>query len=64
MAGLDQLDDVLAGGTIEEKRELISLYVQKVKADPDEQTVQISLYPMLFSRKIAGAGLEPATSGL
>jgi site-specific DNA recombinase len=63
-AEFDRLGEVLAGGTVEEKRELISCYIQKIKADPDLQTVHISLYPTLLSQKIAGAGFEPATSGL
>ena len=60
----DRLNEVLAGSTVEEKRELISYYIQKIKADPDQQTVQISLYPTLLSQKIAGVGFEPTTSGL
>jgi site-specific DNA recombinase len=63
-AEFDLLGEVLGGGTVEEKRELISHYIQKIKADPDQQTVHISLYPTLLSQKIAGAGFEPATSGL
>ncbi len=54
-AEFDRLDEVLGGGTVEEKRELISCYIQKIKADPDRQTVHISLYPTLLSQKIAGA---------
>lgn len=45
-------ESILAGGTLEEKRELIGLYVQRIEADPDRQAVHISLYPALFSRKI------------
>jgi hypothetical protein len=60
----DRLEAVLAGGTLYERRERIRLYVQQIKADPTTQTVQISLYPALLSSTIAGAGLEPATSGL
>ena len=60
----DELDVVLAGGTIEQRRELIGLYVQKIKADPDTNSVQISLYSALFSRVVAGGGFEPPTSGL
>jgi DNA invertase Pin-like site-specific DNA recombinase len=60
----DELDKVLAGGTIEQRRELIGLYVQKIKADPDTNSVQISLFPALFSRVVAGGGFEPPTSGL
>jgi len=63
-AEFDRLGDVLAGGTVEEKRELIACYVQKIKADPDRQAVDISLYPTLLSQKIAGTGFEPVTSGL
>lgn len=63
-AAFDDLEGILARGTLEEKRELIALYVQKIKAEPDHHQVQISLYPALFSRKIAGGGFEPPTSGL
>jgi hypothetical protein len=56
----DELDKVLAGGTIEQRRELIGLYVQKIKADPDTNSVQISLFSALFSRVVAGACLDPA----
>jgi hypothetical protein len=51
----DELDKVLAGGPIEQRRELIGLYVEKIKADPDLGSVQISLYSALFSRVVAGA---------
>lgn len=50
----DDLDRVMAGGTIEEKRGMISLYVKKIEAEPDRQTVQISLYPAILSRVIEG----------
>jgi hypothetical protein len=60
----DELDKVLAGGTIEQRRELIGLYVHKIKADPDTNSVQISLFSALFSRVVAGGGFEPPTSGL
>ncbi len=63
-AAFEDLDGVLAGGTIEERRELLGLYVEKIKADPDIHSVLISLYPALFSRKVAGGGFEPPTSGL
>ncbi|WP_428390166.1 recombinase family protein [Mucisphaera sp.] len=61
---LSNLRDVLANGTIEQKRELIAVYVQKIKADPDTKSVMISLYPALFRPLIAGTGFEPVTSGL
>ena len=63
-AAFDDLETILANSSIEEKRGLIALYVEKIKAEPDTQTVQISLYPLLFSRIIAGTGFEPVTSGL
>jgi len=64
MAAFDDLDQTLAEGTLEERRELVQLYVQKIEADPDQETVHISLYPALFSRNVAGVGFEPTTSGL
>ncbi|MCE5324867.1 MAG: recombinase family protein [Planctomycetaceae bacterium] len=60
----ERLEDVLTGGTIEEKRELIGLYVQTIKAEPDSYSVQISLYPAMFTAVLAGGGFEPPTSGL
>lgn len=54
-AAFDRLGEILSAGTIEEKRELIGLYVQKIEADPDLSTVRISLYPALFNAIIAGA---------
>ncbi|MCA9292796.1 MAG: recombinase zinc beta ribbon domain-containing protein [Phycisphaerales bacterium] len=59
-----RLDDAMALGTLEEKRELIACYVQTIKADPDQQMVHISLYPTLMSQIVAGTGFEPVTSGL
>jgi ribosomal protein S15P/S13E len=53
-AAFDQLQEIIDGGAIEEKRELLAAYVQKIEADPHSSTVQISLYPTLFSRGIAG----------
>ena len=63
-AEFDRLEEVVANATVEEKRELIACYVQKITADPDQNSVQISRYPTLLSQKVAGAGFEPATSGL
>ncbi len=63
-AVFDRLESALSGGEVEEKRELIGYFVQKIKADPDQGKVQISLYPALFSRVVAGVGFEPTTSGL
>ena len=63
-AEFDRLKHVLVNASVEEKRELIACYVQAIKADPDRQTVHISLYLTLLSQKIAGTGFEPVTSGL
>ena len=63
-AAFDDLERILNEATIEEKRDLIRTYVQKIKAEPDSQQVVINLYPALFSRVVAGAGFEPTTSGL
>ncbi len=60
----ERFDELFASGTIEERRELIACYVKEIKADPDSQRVSISLYPVLVSQIIAGAGFEPTTSGL
>lgn len=53
---LEQREDVLAGATIEEKRELVQKYVRAVKACPDTQKVAIRLYAALFNDLVAGAG--------
>ena len=63
-AEFDRLEEVMASATVEERRELIACYVHAIKADPNQQVVHIGLYPTLLSQKIAGAGFEPATSGL
>jgi hypothetical protein len=57
----NHLEDVLVGGTIEERRELVGLYVKKIKADPDSCNVEISLYPAMFTAVLAGARFEPSS---
>ena len=47
-----RLDQVLAEGTIEQKRDLMGAYLQTVKAYPHDTSVEISLYPALFSRNV------------
>ena len=59
IAGLQGLDEVVASGSIEERKELIAGYLHSVVADPDRQIVQINLYPTLFSQIMTGVGLEP-----
>jgi ABC-type transporter Mla subunit MlaD len=56
----DELDKVLAGGTIEQRRELIGLYIQKIKADPDGNSIRISFYSALIRRVVAGACSDSA----
>ncbi len=63
-AEFDSVEALVASGTVEERRNLISCYVKEIKADPNQQVVRIGLYPTLLSQRIAGAGFEPATSGL
>jgi DNA invertase Pin-like site-specific DNA recombinase len=54
----DRLAGILANGPIEQRRELIGLYVQSVKADPIQQKVVIALYPALFNAIGTGEGRE------
>ena len=61
---LNNLADILAMATVEQKKQFTARYVQKIKADPDAKNIEISHYPALFSLIVAGAGFEPATSGL
>jgi hypothetical protein len=58
-ACLEHLEAVLAGATIEEKRELVGKYIRAVKACPDTQKVEIRLYPALFNTMVAGARYVP-----
>jgi site-specific DNA recombinase len=60
----EDIEKLLASGTLEERRSMIGNYVDRIKADPNEQVVHIGLYPTLLSQRIAGAGFEPTTSGL
>lgn len=60
----DRFESLIASGTIEERRALISCSVKEIQADPDPQMVRIGLYPTLLSQRIAGIGFEPTTSGL
>lgn len=49
----DSIKELLATGTLEERRRMIACYVDKIKADPNEQIVHIGLYPTLLSQRIA-----------
>ncbi|MEO6434449.1 MAG: hypothetical protein ABIP55_01645, partial [Tepidisphaeraceae bacterium] len=46
-----RLEAVIAGGTIEEQRQFVALYVHRIEADPKSQRVKISLYPPMFNRE-------------
>lgn len=61
-AGCRRLKRVLAHGTVEEKRQMIALYVHGIVADPEKERIAISLYPAAFNREIGVTGFEPATS--
>jgi site-specific DNA recombinase len=63
-AEFDAVETLIASGTLEERRSLISCYVKEIKADPNRSTVRIGLYPTLLSQRIAGVGFEPTTFGL
>ncbi|HCT45696.1 MAG: hypothetical protein CMJ35_08420 [Phycisphaerae bacterium] len=52
-AEFDSIKELLATGTLEERRRMIACYVDKIKADPNEQIVHIGLYPTLLSQRIA-----------
>ena len=56
---LENLERVLAGATIEEKGELVGKYIRAVKAIPERQEVEISLYTALFTAMVAGARHVP-----
>ncbi len=56
-----RLQEVFDAGTVEEKRELIGSYVNRVEAFPERQTVSISLYPGVLSQMVAGVEFEPTT---
>jgi DNA invertase Pin-like site-specific DNA recombinase len=67
------LDEAIAEGTLEEKKELVALMVEKVDVDPVGRTARcyIRKFPAPSSldtgnllKMVAGAGFEPATFGL
>ncbi len=58
-AEFDSIKQLLATGTLEERRRMIACYVDKIKADPNEQVVHIGLYPTLLSQRIE---VPPASS--
>ena len=63
-AAFDQLANVLAGGTIEERRAMVNCYVRAVRMEPSSQTARIEMFPTVFSEVMTGVGFEPTTHGL
>jgi DNA invertase Pin-like site-specific DNA recombinase len=61
---LERFETIMAEGLVEERRALLASYVDSIKADPATQRVDFGLVPVLLSQMVAGAGFEPATSGL
>ena len=49
-AELDAVESLIASGTVEERRSLISCYIEDIQADPDSSAVRIGLYPTLLSQ--------------
>jgi hypothetical protein len=47
---LNNLDQLLASGSLEEKRALIRTYVKGIKSDPITHEVEVHVMPALFSR--------------
>lgn len=56
---------IMENGTPEEKREMIRTFVHRIELHPREKRIRLLTYeePSHF-RVVAGAGFEPATSGL
>jgi DNA invertase Pin-like site-specific DNA recombinase len=54
VAELQAVEQLVATGTVEERRRLIGFYVKEIQADPNRGTVRIGLYPTLLSQRIEG----------
>ena len=52
------------GRGVDRQREAPDIYTKTIKADPNAQSVEISLYASLLAQIVAGGGFEPPTSGL
>lgn len=48
-AEFDAVEALVASGTLEERRSLISCHVKEIKADPNRSTVRIGLYPVTWA---------------
>lgn len=62
-AEFDQMEALLASGTLEERRALVGCYIAQIKTKPEEATVCIGFLSGL-SQMVAGTGFEPVTFGL
>lgn len=61
---LNNLADIPAAATVEEKRQFTARYIQKITADPDPKNIKISRYPALSSLIPAGGRcLAPTARG-
>ena len=49
---LDEFEATIESAPLEQRREMVRTYVEKIEADPDSQTVRISLFSPLFSSVI------------
>ena len=66
-------DKVFAEGTCEERKEFVSLFVERIEVNPKERIARVSMRKFPAPRSldagnllvlVAGAGFEPATFGL
>jgi hypothetical protein len=72
MATVSRFEDLFPYGTVEERKEFIGLFLDRVELDPDNRVgeVYIKRFPMPVEDigesfgLVAGAGFEPATFGL
>ena len=76
---MERFDEVVATGTVEEKRRFLRAFTRRVELDPDTGRGRAELYSLPTQTAspadadnagnsslimVAGAGFEPATSGL
>jgi len=54
------MGNIFAGGTVDQKKEFVAIYVKTLEADPNAKSVKISLFPALFSQIIAGGDYDRA----
>jgi len=59
-AEFDNMEALLASGTLEERRTLVGCYIAQIKTKPEEKAVCVGFLSGL-SQMVAGAGFAPAT---